>query len=75
MRVVPLMAVVCLASCNSEPSFDERFEEAEKSIREKAAEIDAELDKRKAGADAKGSSGPEKATEPDDAPGTDRPQR
>lgn len=65
MRVLGGLAAVCLASCNSEPSFDERFEKAEKSIHEKAAEIDAELDKKKAAAEAKGTGEPGTATEPD----------
>jgi len=38
-----LMAMLLLSGCNREPSFDERYGDAEKSIKKKAAEIDAEL--------------------------------
>lgn len=47
MRVLPailgLIAALSLSACNREPSFDERYATTEKSIRKKAAEIDAEL--------------------------------
>ena len=38
-------AILCLAllGCSREQSFDERYDEADKAIREKAAAIDAEL--------------------------------
>jgi len=38
-------AILCLAllGCGREQSFDERYEQADKAIREKAAAIDAEL--------------------------------
>jgi hypothetical protein len=37
--------ILCLAllGCSAEKSFDERYEQADKAIREKAAAIDAEL--------------------------------
>lgn len=40
------IALLLLAGCNREPDFDERYAGAEKSIRTKAAEIDADLAKR-----------------------------
>ena len=38
-------AILCLVllGCSREQSFDERYEQADKAIREKAAAIDAEL--------------------------------
>lgn len=47
MRALVLMiGAMLLFGCNREPSFDERYDKAEKTIREKAAEIDAELAER-----------------------------
>ena len=40
-----------LTACQQEPDFDERYEAAEKNIREKAAELDADIaeaDRRRA---------------------------
>ncbi len=39
-----LFASVALASCKSEPTFDERYEAAQKEIRETAEGIDKELE-------------------------------
>ncbi|MCP9221566.1 hypothetical protein MKP08_02230 [Erythrobacter sp. LQ02-29] len=40
-----LLPVACVAvsACHSEPTFDERYEKAEKNIRSTAGAIDAEL--------------------------------
>jgi PBP1b-binding outer membrane lipoprotein LpoB len=46
MRVLVLIGALLLTGCNREPSFDERYAKAEKTIREKAAEMDAELAER-----------------------------
>jgi hypothetical protein len=46
MRGLALIGALLLAGCNREPSFDERYATAEKTIREKAAEMDAELAER-----------------------------
>jgi hypothetical protein len=43
MRTVILILVLLIAGCNREKSFDERFADTEKSIREKAKEMDAEM--------------------------------
>ena len=43
MRVPVLCLLLSLAACSSEPDFDERYEQAEQKIRDKAAELDAEL--------------------------------
>lgn len=43
MRVWLLLALALIAACKREPSFDERYAEAQKVIGDKAAEIDAEL--------------------------------
>lgn len=42
LRFAPVLALL-LTACNSEPSFDERYATAEKSIRDKAATMDAEM--------------------------------
>ena len=43
-RWVPVLAVaLILCGCGREPDFDQRYEEAETAIREKAAAIDAEF--------------------------------
>jgi uncharacterized lipoprotein len=44
MRVLAVLALAMLAACHSEPSFDERYNAAEKQIRDTASEIDAELE-------------------------------
>jgi hypothetical protein len=46
MRGALAIVVLLLAGCHGEPSFDERYDSAEKTIREKAADIDAELARR-----------------------------
>lgn len=46
MRAALLIALLLIAGCNREKSFDERFADTEKSIREKAKEMDAELAER-----------------------------
>jgi len=47
VRVLVLVgAALALQSCSSEPDFDERFEQSESELREKAEAIDAELEKR-----------------------------
>ena len=43
MRWFLVLSVLTLLACSQEPSFDERYEKADKEIREKAASIDAEL--------------------------------
>lgn len=45
MRGAAIIALVLLAACKREPTFDQRYEEAEKHIRSTAAEIDAEIGK------------------------------
>ena len=46
MRWFGIFFVLSLLACRQEPSFDERYEQADKQIREKAASIDAELGNR-----------------------------
>lgn len=46
MRRALATVALLLAGCHGEPSFDERYASAEKGIREKAADIDAELARR-----------------------------
>jgi hypothetical protein len=46
MRRALAIVALLLAGCRGEPSFDERYASAEKNIREKAADIDAELARR-----------------------------
>lgn len=41
--VVVAAALVLLGACREEPDFDQRYADAEKSIREKAAEMDSAL--------------------------------
>ncbi len=43
MRACALLFLLALAACNSEPSFDERYETAEQEIRQKAAELNEDL--------------------------------
>jgi hypothetical protein len=45
MRGLAVLALLALAACKAEPSFDERYEKAHKQIRAKAAEIDRELER------------------------------
>ncbi len=41
--VLPVLVFAALGGCNREPSFDQRFEEANSSISASAAAIDAEI--------------------------------
>jgi hypothetical protein len=53
-RVLPLLPMPLLllvAACKDEPSFDDRYDKAEKLIRGKAAEIDRQLESGTASAD------------------------
>ena len=43
MRSVVLLTAILLGACQSEPSFDERYDSAHQSIEAKAKELDAEL--------------------------------
>ncbi|MCB2077191.1 MAG: hypothetical protein KDE55_05765 [Novosphingobium sp.] len=43
MRACLLPVLLLVSACSSERKFDERFDDAEKSIRDKAAAIDKEL--------------------------------
>ena len=45
MRRLALVALVALAACKAEPSFDERYEQAETRIKDKARELDAQAGK------------------------------
>ena len=45
MRLPVLIALLMLTACKREPTFDERYEAAEKEISETAREIDAEIGK------------------------------
>ncbi len=42
MRAIAALALLLLAACHK-PSFDERYEDAEKAVHEKAAAIDRDL--------------------------------
>jgi len=44
MKRLSIIALLLLFACKAEPDFDERYEAAEKKIRETADEIDAELE-------------------------------
>lgn len=43
MRVVIPALALALCACSSEPSFDERYSEAENEIEERARELDEQL--------------------------------
>ena len=43
MRGLIAIALLLVAGCGREPSFDERYATAEKDIRDKAATMDAEM--------------------------------
>ena len=43
MRVAILLTALALCACGREPSFDERFSDAEKDIEERARELDNHL--------------------------------
>ena len=44
MRGVMILAALALGGCQSEPSFDERYEAAQETIEAKAKALDAELE-------------------------------
>lgn len=44
MRGVVILAALALGGCQSEPSFDERYDTAQETIEAKAKELDAELE-------------------------------
>ena len=44
MRGVMILAALALCACESEPSFEERYDTAQETIEAKAKELDAELD-------------------------------
>ena len=44
MRGAVIMAALALAACESEPSFDERYDTAQGTIEAKAKALDAELE-------------------------------
>ena len=44
MRGVVILAALALCACESEPSFDERYDTAQETIEAKAKELDAELE-------------------------------
>ena len=43
MRSAIILAAIALSGCQSEPSFDERYDTAQETIEAKAEELDAEL--------------------------------
>ena len=43
MRSAIILAAIVLSACQSEPSFDERYDTAQETIEAKAEELDAEL--------------------------------
>ena len=43
MRLMALAILVVLGACKREPTFDERYEAAEKQIRDTAKDIDTEI--------------------------------
>ncbi|MBO9510818.1 hypothetical protein [Erythrobacter sp. A6_0] len=43
MRSAIILAAIALSACQSEPSFDERYDTAQETIEAKAEELDAEL--------------------------------
>jgi hypothetical protein len=77
MRVAPRLIVALavigtVAACKREPTFDERYAVAQKTIREKAGELDEDMATRAADADAIGSSGSEPANQaPEHSPAVD----
>ena len=44
MRGVVILAALALCACESEPSFDERYDTAQETIEAKAKALDAELE-------------------------------
>ena len=43
MRSAIILAAIVLSACQSEPSFDERYDTAQETIEAKAKELDAKL--------------------------------
>jgi len=43
MRGALILAAIALSACQSEPSFDERYDTAQETIEAKAEELDAKL--------------------------------
>ena len=43
MRSAIILAAIALSACQSEPSFDERYDTAQETIEAKAKELDAKL--------------------------------
>ena len=43
-NIVGLLALSALCACKSEPTFDERYEDAQEQIMDKAEELDHDLD-------------------------------
>lgn len=46
MRGAVIIAALALGACESEPSFDERYDTAQETIEAKAQELDAELEEK-----------------------------
>ena len=46
MRGAVIIAALALGACESEPSFDERYDTAQETIEAKAKELDAELEEK-----------------------------
>ncbi|WP_137679776.1 hypothetical protein [Aurantiacibacter suaedae] len=44
MRAVIILMVVLLSACENEPTFEERYSEAEQTISERAQAIESDLD-------------------------------
>lgn len=61
MRIAVLALVVALCACSREPSFDERYSEAENEIEERARELDEQLRE----ADSNGAAAGEPEARPD----------
>jgi hypothetical protein len=47
-----LVALAALSACKREPTFDERYASAQKAVRQKAGELDQDMAKRAAEAQA-----------------------
>lgn len=60
MRGGFFLALLVLAACQSEPDFDERYDDAAANIHERAAAIDAEIANEATATDAKS---PDRANE------------
>lgn len=46
MRLAVALSLLALVGCSPEPSFDERYEKAQTSIRDQARTLDADLKQR-----------------------------